>query len=351
MLFIFDLDDVLYEYDMAWRLNCFANRARKSVQEIIDTWYNSGWEDNAECGAYKSGDDYLKEFNNLIGADFSRDEWVALRRDALTPISKNLELAKSFINNGHEIAVLTNNAVLIGEEFERITPLAAQIFGKNMHCSAEFGARKPSPLVFESILDKYKVAPSEAFFFDDRLENIIGAKRVGLNSIQFKKGTDLSSQIDKTTNIAIEIDPLESDDIKFVLNRHLQTMHANSPPESVHALDLSGLKSNAIRFWSLRFEGKIIGCGALKTLENKDGEIKSMHILQEYRGRGFAKAMLEHILAQAANHGFKTLLLETGSMESFIAARELYKSYGFKERGPFGDYVLDPNTCFFELLL
>lgn len=148
--------------------------------------------------------------------------------------------------------------------------------------------------------------------------------------------------------ILIEIDPLESEGIKFVLERHLQTMHANSPPESVHALDLSGLKTNEITFWSLSFEGKIIGCGAIKELDEKSAEIKSMHILSEYRKRGFSKLMLEKILATANERKYEILYLETGSQDSFVAARELYKSYGFIEREPFGDYKLDPCSCFFE---
>lgn len=148
--------------------------------------------------------------------------------------------------------------------------------------------------------------------------------------------------------ILIEIDPLESDDIKFVLERHLQTMHANSPPESVHALDLSGLKHKEITFWSLAFEGKIIGCGAIKELDKKSAEIKSMHILSEYRGRGFSKLMLEKILVVAKERNYEILYLETGTQDSFIAARELYKLYGFTEREPFGDYKLDPFSSFFE---
>lgn len=348
---IFDLDDVLYDYDFDWRLAQFAKASGKSLNEIKALWSQSGWEDAAECGEYKFGDDYLKAFNSLIGAKFSRDDWVAIRRDALTPIVETLEFAQSLKSEGVEIAVLTNNAALLNEEFARVTPQAHQIFKENMHCSSQYGARKPDPKVFQRMLEKYGFAANESIFIDDRPENIIGAKQTGMRAIHFKKGMDLSKAMENNNDIEIGIDPLESDEIKHVINRHLTTMHSNSPPESCHAFDLSGLRSSDVSFWSMKLEGKTIGCGALKALNNESGEIKSMHVLSEFRGRGFSKLMLEHILADAKNRNYKSLYLETGSMDSFIAARELYKSYGFKECPPFGDYVLDPNSCFFELSL
>jgi GNAT superfamily N-acetyltransferase len=52
--------------------------------------------------------------------------------------------------------------------------------------------------------------------------------------------------------------------------------------------------------------------GAFKRIDATHAEIKSMHVLAEDRGRGLSKAMLDHLVTQAAQAGFTRLSLETG---------------------------------------
>ena len=74
----------------------------------------------------------------------------------------------------------------------------------------------------------------------------------------------------------------------------------------------------------------LIGCGALKEVGARAGEIKSMHTRAHLRGRGLGRLMLEHILGVARARGYTDLWLETGSMDAFIPARKLYATYGFR---------------------
>lgn len=144
----------------------------------------------------------------------------------------------------------------------------------------------------------------------------------------------------------IRLDDLSGPEIAALLAEHLEEMHLHSPPESVHALDLDALKKPDITFWSVLAEGKLVGCGALKELDAKHGEIKSMRTAYEFRGQGVGKFMLRHILAEARARGYRRLSLETGSMAAFEPARRLYEAHGFSYGGPFADYVLDPNSVF-----
>jgi putative acetyltransferase len=123
-------------------------------------------------------------------------------------------------------------------------------------------------------------------------------------------------------------------------------MYATSPAESVHALDLNALRQPDITFWTLWDNTQLAGCGALKTLDREHAEIKSMRTANAYRRRGVAAQLLQHILAQAVQRGLTRISLETGSMEYFAPARELYRRYGFSECGPFGDYKEDPHSLF-----
>lgn len=144
----------------------------------------------------------------------------------------------------------------------------------------------------------------------------------------------------------IEIDDLSRREIHALLNEHLQSMYALSPPESVHALDLDLLRRPGITFWSAWEGSLLLGCGALKQLERRHGEIKSMRTPDAVRRRGAGKAILAHIVAVATARSYERLSLETGSMQAFHPARKLYESFGFSYCAPFGDYAEDPNSVF-----
>jgi putative acetyltransferase len=149
----------------------------------------------------------------------------------------------------------------------------------------------------------------------------------------------------------IEIDDLTRAEVHSLLREHLANMYELSPPESVHALDLSKLRSPDITFWSVWDGATLIGCGALKEMSATEGEIKSMRTPKALRRRGAGRAVLTHIIEEARVRGYRRLNLETGSQEGFIPARKLYSSFGFTECGPFGDYKLDPNSVFMTLEL
>jgi putative acetyltransferase len=151
--------------------------------------------------------------------------------------------------------------------------------------------------------------------------------------------------------IEIRVDDLTAADIRALLEEHLAEMHRTSPPESVHALDLAGLKRPDVTFWSVRSNDLLVGCGALKELDPVHGEIKSMHTVRGRRREGIACAMLAHIIAEARHRRYRRLSLETGSMEAFAPARRLYESFGFTYCAPFASYVDDANSVFLTRVL
>ena len=147
----------------------------------------------------------------------------------------------------------------------------------------------------------------------------------------------------------IEMDDLTRPEVHALLQEHLANMYELSPPESVHALDLSKLRAPGITFWSVWDGATLVGCGALKEMSATEGEIKSMRTPKELRRRGAGRAVLEHILEEAKRRGYKRLYLETGSQDGFVPARTLYESFGFTYCGPFGDYKPDPHSAFMML--
>ena len=149
----------------------------------------------------------------------------------------------------------------------------------------------------------------------------------------------------------IEVDDLSRSEVHALLVEHLQNMHELSPPESVHALNLDGLKLPEVTFWTVWSESELVGCGALKELDGTHGEVKSMRTPASKRRQGAGRLVLAHIIEVARGRGYERLSLETGTMEAFKPAHRLYESYGFKYCGPFGSYQEDPNSVFMSLKL
>jgi putative acetyltransferase len=149
----------------------------------------------------------------------------------------------------------------------------------------------------------------------------------------------------------IRVDDLSGPEIAALLSEHLASMFLHSPPESVHALPIEKLRSPDVTFWSLWEDGELLGCGALKELDPQHGEIKSMRTVARHLRKGVARAMLEHMIAEAKRRRYRRLSLETGSMEAFEPARKLYERAGFTYCEPFADYVLDPNSVFMTMTL
>lgn len=142
------------------------------------------------------------------------------------------------------------------------------------------------------------------------------------------------------------VDDLSGEPTRALIARHLAGMHANSPPESVHAFDVDKLRQPGVTFWSAWLGDEIAGCGALKCLDAERGEIKSMRVADRFLGRGVGRAILEHLVAEARARGMRSLWLETGSTPAFVPALQLYESAGFARCGPFDEYVEDPFSVF-----
>lgn len=141
--------------------------------------------------------------------------------------------------------------------------------------------------------------------------------------------------------LTIRVDDLSGHEIATLLNSHLDAAIEHSPQGAVHALDLDGLRQPDVTLWSAWFGAELAGCGALRELSKKHGEIKSMRTTTRFLRRGVGAAVLAHMMKIARDRGYERLSLETGNTDDFAAARALYTKFGFLRCPPFGDYVDD----------
>jgi len=152
-------------------------------------------------------------------------------------------------------------------------------------------------------------------------------------------------------SVIIKLDDISGTEVRALLREHLEFAAQHSPPESIHALDVAGLKRPEVTFWTAWEDSELLGCGALKQLDEHHGEIKSMRTSTRHLRKGVASQVLSYLIAEAKRRGYKRLSLETGSMEAFAPARKLYARFGFEDCGPFSDYVEDPYSVFMTLKL
>jgi putative acetyltransferase len=148
------------------------------------------------------------------------------------------------------------------------------------------------------------------------------------------------------STLDIRVDDLRGPEIRALLEQHLRSLAEVTPLQSRHALDLDGLRQPDVTFWSLWRGGKLAGCAALKELNPRHGEIKSMRTAAKHVRQGIASAAVAHIISEAKRRGYQRLSLETGATAFFAPAHRLYEKFGFSPCAPFNGYSEDPNSLF-----
>jgi len=134
--------------------------------------------------------------------------------------------------------------------------------------------------------------------------------------------------------------------VNQLLKKHFIELRAASPEGSAHVLDILGLKVQSIKFWSLWIDDQLIGCGALKFLDQNHGEFKSIRIHDDFRGKGNGIKIINHLIEEAKKYNITKISIETGAGKFFAPARKLFDVCGFKPCPPFAHYKEDINSLY-----
>lgn len=184
MLFIFDMDNVLYEYNWRARMHGLTDLTGWDFHELRRRWWHDEGEWQAEAGNPPTGDEYLARVNDALESSIDVATWLANRRAAMTVWPEMVEVARKASTLG-QVTVLTNNGALIGEQLPTISHELVPVFGEHLFATAHYGARKPDPTVFSRVLEQYGAHPDETFFIDDMPDNIRGAESLGITGMWF----------------------------------------------------------------------------------------------------------------------------------------------------------------------
>lgn len=102
------------------------------------------------------------------------------------------------------------------------------------------------------------------------------------------------------------------------------------------------------RLYLARVDGAAAGCVALRRLDEARCELKRMYVRPRYRAQGISAALMDRILADAREIGYKKLLLDT--LPFLTTAIAMYRRRGFVEIASYNDSPL-PETIYMELEL
>jgi putative acetyltransferase len=116
-------------------------------------------------------------------------------------------------------------------------------------------------------------------------------------------------------------------------------------PDEIFTLDPEELAAPNAQFLVARMDGKPVGCIALVDML-RYGELKRLFVDTAARGLGLGQRLVAEAEAAARDVGLSVLRLETGP--ELVPAVKLYRSLGYRETGPFGDYADLPCSLFME---
>ncbi len=196
LLFIFDMDDVLYDYDWRLRMSAMTEITGLPLDELRRRWWHNDGEWAAEAGGFASAADYLSAFEKAIGMPVDETQFVEARAGAMTVWPESLAAVRRASELG-TITLLTNNGPLVSKHLRAIAPELVDLFGDHLFTSSDYGARKPDPVVFERVLAAYDAAPENTFFADDMRVNVEGAAGLGITTYHFGTPQGLHAAIEE----------------------------------------------------------------------------------------------------------------------------------------------------------
>ena len=196
LLFLFDMDDVLYDYDWRARMAGLTALTGLDLHELRQRWWHDDGEWAAEAGRFADADAYYSAFVAAIGTPVSVEEWVDNRRSAMTAWPASIAAVERAAELG-QVSLLTNNGPLVQAHLATIAPEIASVFGEHLRTTSYYGARKPDVAVFDRVLTAYGADPADVFFADDLRENVAAAASRGITAHLFTTPEKLLAAVEE----------------------------------------------------------------------------------------------------------------------------------------------------------
>lgn len=192
-LVVFDLDDVLVEYQRGLRLESLARAVGAPSAMLQEALFDSGLEarnDRGELGL----EDYLDAVRRRHGLDIPMDAFIDTRRQSMRLRRDVLGLAER-IAPQTTLALFVHGGQWLGRQLPKFLPELRALFGTRMITSGQLGVTKPDPQAFYACLSMLGFSPASALVIDDHAEHVAGARSAGLDTIHYASPPQLAGEL------------------------------------------------------------------------------------------------------------------------------------------------------------
>ena len=192
---IFDLGNVLVDFDHSIAAKRISNFCGKSPQDIFGLFFDSELTGLFEEGKIAPSEFFLK-VKEVLNLKLDYDQFVPIWNEIFFLTEKNYavyNLAKS-LKNRYKIALLSNINILHFDYLKKNFPYLLDAF-HNVITSCEVGYRKPHPLIYKKTLDILEAQPQNVFYTDDRAELVKESNLLGIRGFVFKNTEQLKQDL------------------------------------------------------------------------------------------------------------------------------------------------------------
>ena len=182
---IFDIGDVLVSANIKDYLVADPEVPNEIVDELLKLWFI----DKDEVDDTMDLDTYREIVNKRMGVEFSNyiPKLFQYNVDCVTAFDYTIPMIQDLKDKGYKVYYLSNWSAwthdLLQEagKFDFLNLMDGGVF------SYDVGYMKPDEEIYKILINKYKINPEEAVFFDDREENIEAANKLGIHGVHFPR--------------------------------------------------------------------------------------------------------------------------------------------------------------------
>ena len=192
---LFDLGGVVIDIDFERALRSWEQHSRLSLDEIRRRFAMDGPYEQHERGEIDAAE-YFEHLRGVLELEGSDEDvargWNAIYVGEISQTLDDICAAKRKL----PCFAFTNSNPTHQSTWIAAYPRAATAFDR-IFVSSELGSRKPEREAFEAIAEAIGIASSATLFFDDSLENVVGARRAGLQAVHVRTPLDVTRALEQ----------------------------------------------------------------------------------------------------------------------------------------------------------
>lgn len=153
------------------------------IDELIQLWMRGKSTNDYETGKQKNFDKFIQHFLTEFNVKISHEEMRQYFLGVIGAPQKDFfKIFEEFKRQGYCLSVLSNtnpaHVAFLTEKYDLFRLFDYKFF------SHEIGYMKPDKRIYEYVIKKLGISPSDIYFFDDAKTNVDGARTLGINAFQ-----------------------------------------------------------------------------------------------------------------------------------------------------------------------